>query len=102
MDEREQTITRYLLGELPEQEEASLEKSYFNDPNIFDQVLQVEIRLVDAYAWDQLSSGVGERFEQYYLNHPSRRERVEFARALTTKVDERKQPVARASSVSWW
>lgn len=102
MDELEQTITRYLLGELTEQEQAALEKSYFKDPLVFNQVLQVESALVDSYARGQLSNEVRERFEQYYLNHPSRRERVEFARALTTRIDERKQPVTRASSVSWW
>ena len=79
MDELEQTITRYLLGELTEQEQAALEKSYFKDPLVFNQVLQVESALVDSYARGQLSSEVRERFEQYYLNHPSRRERVEFA-----------------------
>jgi len=104
MDEREQTITRYLLGELPEQEQAALEKSYFNDPNVFDQVLQVESRLVDAYARGQLSSGVRERFEQSYLKHPLLRERIEFARALTARIDEKEAPVTRAeqSASSIW
>lgn len=106
MDEREQAITRYLLGELTEQEQAALEKSYFKDPNVFDQVLQVESRLVDAYARGQLSSGVRERFEQSYLKHPLLRERVEFARALTARIDEKEASVTRAeqsaSSVSWW
>ena len=100
MDELELTVTRYLLGELPEQEQAALEKRYFNDPVVFDRVVQVESRLVDAYARDQLSSEMRERFEQSYLKHPSRRERVEFAKALTSRID--KQPVKSASPVSLW
>src|SRR6185369_2809482 len=98
MDELEQTVARYLLGELPEQEQAALEKSYFNDPHVFDQVVQVESRLVDAYARGQLSSEMRERLEESYLKHPSRRERVEFAKALTSRIDKR----TPASSVSWW
>lgn len=97
MDELEQTVTRYLLGELPEQEQAALERSYFKDPHVFDQVVQVESRMVDAYARGQLSSEMRERFEQSYLKHPSRRERVEFARSLTARIDES----TPASSVSW-
>src|SRR6185503_16359639 len=75
-------------------------KSYFNDPHVFDQVLQVESRLVDAYARGQLSSEMRERFEQSYLKHPSRRERVEFAKGLTSRID--KQSAKSASPVSWW
>src|SRR6185436_18959483 len=100
MDELEQTVTRYLLGELPEQEQAALERSYFKDPHVFDQVVQVESRMVDAYARGQLSSEMRERFEQSYLKHPSRRERVEFARSLTSRID--KQPVKSAPPVSLW
>jgi len=102
MDELEQTVTRYLLGELSEQEQAALEKSYFSDPQVFDQVLQVESTLVDAYARGQLSSEMRERFEQSYLKNPTRRERVEFAKALTARIDEKEASVTRAESVSWW
>jgi len=49
---------------------------------------------------------VRERFEQSYLKHPLLRERVEFARALTARIDEKEAPVTRAeqsaSSISWW
>ncbi len=109
MDEREQTMTRYLLGELPEQEQAAFEKTYFKDPHVFDQVLQIESRLVDAYARDQLSSEMRERFEQFYLKHPSLRERVEFAKAFTSRIDEQGASITRAGqsaqpalSGSWW
>jgi len=56
MDELEQNTRRYLLGELSEEEQAALERSYFTDSNVFNQVLQVESELVDAYARGQLST----------------------------------------------
>lgn len=100
MDKLEHNMTRYLLGELSEQEQATLEERYFSDPDVFNEVLRVESELVDAYARGQLSTEMRERFERSYLKHPSRRERVEFARALTTTIDERRAPVIRAEQ-SW-
>lgn len=95
-DDLEQIATRYLLGELSEQEQAALEKRYFSDPQVFNEVLKVESELVDAYARGQLSTEMRERFEQSYLKHPSRRNRVEFAQTLTTRIDEREAPVTRS------
>jgi hypothetical protein len=101
MDELKQITTRYLLGELSEQEQAALEERYFRDPIVFSEVLQVESELVDAYARGQLSAEMRERFEQSYLKHPSRRNRVEFARALTTRIDERQAPEIRTEESPW-
>lgn len=107
MDQLEQITKRYLLGELSEQEQATLEERYFHDPEFFNQVLQIESELVDAYARNRLSAEMRERFEQSYLKHPSRRQRVEFARALTTRIDQREESVTGAkteqlaSLVSW-
>jgi hypothetical protein len=87
MDELEQIMTRYLLGELSEAEQIALEEKFFTDPQVFNQVLQAESKLVDAYARGQLSNEMRERFEQSYLQHPARRDRVKFASALTTRLD---------------
>lgn len=100
MDQLESLTTRYLLGELSEQEQAELEERYFRDPQVFNEVLRVESELVDAYARGQLSVEVRERFEQYYLKHPARRQRAEFAKALTTRIDERASPHL-ALHISW-
>ena len=105
MDELKQISTRYLLGELSEQEQAALEERYFSDPDVFNEVLKIESELVDAYARGQLSTEMRERFEHSYLKHPARRQRVEFARALTTRIDEREGSVTRpdqsALHISW-
>jgi anti-sigma factor RsiW len=105
MDELKQIATRYLLGELSEQEQAALEERYFRDPQAFNEVLQVESDLVDAYARNQLSAEMRDQFERSYLQSPSRRNRVQFARALTTRIDEREKAVARteqsAVQISW-
>jgi len=109
MDELEQISTRYLLGELSEQEQAAFEERYFRDPQVFNQVLQVESELVDAYARGRLATETRERFENSYLKHQARRQRVEFAKALTTRIDENEDSRSRVaqtarstSRVSWW
>lgn len=88
MDELEQTMTRYLLGELSESEQIALEKKYFTDPQVFDQVLRTESELLDSYVRNQLSAEERLRFEQSYLIHPRRRERVKFAEALATRLNQ--------------
>jgi hypothetical protein len=58
MSNQEQTIQRYLLGELPESEQVTLEQEYFADQQLFEQIVQLENGLVDKYARGLLSPGV--------------------------------------------
>ncbi len=109
MDQLEQMTTRYLLGELSEQEQAAFEKKYYIDAKVFNEVLKVESELVDAYARGELSAEMRERFENSYLKHQARRQRVEFAKTLTTRIDENEearnkvsQSSRSTSQVSWW
>jgi hypothetical protein len=81
-------MTSYLLGELSESDQASFEREYFTDPTVFESLVQTETALVDDYARGRLSPHLRKRFEEYYLAHPSRRERANFADALATKIDE--------------
>lgn len=79
-------ITRFLLGELSEQERRQLEEQFFADDSSFELILAVEDELLDAYVQGELSTREHERFETYYLNSPQRRQRVEFARLLSQHV----------------
>lgn len=106
MNELERIMTRYLLGELSESEQSALEERYFTDPQVFNEVLKAESELVDGYARGQLANEVRERLERSYMAHPARSERVKFAAALTTRLDQTRVPVtSRGQSnlpVSWW
>ncbi len=88
MDKSAQTLTRYLLGELSDSEQAALEEKYFTDPQVFDKMVKAENELVDNYARGLLNPESREKFEQYYLAHAKRRERAEFAQTLVTKLDQ--------------
>ena len=92
-------MTRYLLGELSDSERAALEEKYFTDPKVFDDMVKAENELSDNYARGLLNPESREKFEQYYLAHPKRRERAEFAQTLVTKLDQfetdRSEPLVR-------
>src|SRR6516225_5657472 len=80
-------LTRYLLGELSEDERTALEEQYIADPNIFGEVARAESDLVDDYVRGKLAPEAHERFERVYLARPQRIERkhrLPSARPLPT------------------
>jgi|SRR5215471_11875162 len=85
---QEQTIQAYLLGELSESEKDNLEREYFADKGLFEEIVRVENELVDQYAHGRLPAATRERFEKFYLAHPQRRERAIFARALAERLEQ--------------
>jgi hypothetical protein len=86
MKEPKQTLIKYLLGELPEVEQTTLEQEFFANQRLFDQLVETENDLVDEYARGRLAPETRQRFEQYYLAHRQRRERASFAEALVARV----------------
>src|ERR1043166_3733320 len=106
MTDSDETLTRYLFGELPEPEQARLEERYFRDAQTFEHLARLEAELVDDYARGRLSPQMRGRFERAYLAHPDRRAHVRFGEALTTRLDEvaaaRAAERAEARHASWW
>ncbi|HEV8367876.1 MAG TPA: hypothetical protein VGQ39_07995 [Pyrinomonadaceae bacterium] len=102
MSNQEQIIRSYLLGELPESEQLTLEEKYFSDQQLFEQMVQVENDLVDKYARGLLSPETLDRFEKYYMAHPERRERAKFAETLAAKMDANAGVETVPITASWW
>jgi hypothetical protein len=76
-DER---VIRYLLGQLPSDEETAIEERYLADPDFNDDVRAIERELIDQYVRGDLPDR--DAFEQRFLASPVRRQKVEFARAF--------------------
>ncbi len=99
-------MTRYLLGDLPETEEAAVEQEYFADPEKLEEVWAAENDLVDRYLRGRLSRGERELFERNYLRSPKHRERVSVARKLIEAADwpleENSVTPQVIESVSFW
>jgi hypothetical protein len=89
IDQSENLIRRYLLGELTEADQAALEQELLIDRGKFDQVWDVENELVDSYARSEMSRADRERFEAHYLASPFHRERVAIAGSFLADIDQR-------------
>jgi hypothetical protein len=95
---------QYLLGRLPEPEQEDFEQESLMDDERFEELVSAEDDLIDAYVAGQLGAEDARRFEARFLAAPARRERVEFARALSRLVesDVGRSPAASRRGWSWW
>jgi anti-sigma factor RsiW len=56
-------LTRYLLGEMPEEEQTDFEMRYFSDGQLFGELCARRNQLIDSYVSGRLSPPMRERFE---------------------------------------
>lgn len=78
----EGVLLRYLLGEMGEDEQEQIERSYFTDAALFEELRMVEHDLIDNYVRNGLSALQREQFERHFLCSPERYKRVEVAEIL--------------------
>lgn len=106
IEKQRERMRQYLLGALPEAEQTSLENEFLNDDEQFEQMVAAENELVDAYARGYLSPSERRQFEQHYLAHPARHDRLRFAQALTSRIDQSADSLtahpATLPTMSWW
>jgi len=95
-DTRHETVVRYLLGELTEEECDELEGAYFATTDGFEELQAVEQELMDAYVAGELSPERRLRFEGRQV--PGEHRDVSFARALRAVLRDRRPSVARAEA----
>jgi anti-sigma factor RsiW len=80
--DQEKRMAQYLLGQLPEEEQAELERRYLTDDALFEELVAAEDDLRDAYDRGELSRLDREAFEQRLLTAPAQQTQQEFARTL--------------------
>lgn len=73
---------RFLLGQLPPEEQGRIEELAFLDPDTFAFLRAAEDDLVDEFLYDELSPDEKELFHKNFLTKPGRRQDVRIARAL--------------------
>ena len=88
---REDSLVRYLLGQLNEEEQTRIEEKYFDDQEWFEQLQVVESELIDSYVGNQLSEKDREAFESCFLQVTERRQRIEFAKAWKAFVEKKSE-----------
>ena len=81
-------LTRYLLGELTEEEQEKIEERAFRDRRYLLEIEALECDLIDDYVRGALSEGQRRQFEERFLASAERRRKLQFARALKTVAGE--------------
>lgn len=87
----ESLLIRYLLGKLNEEEQVQVEDRAFTEPEYLGALESAEADLIDAYVRKELPQSDCEVFERQFLTSPSRRNKVEFAKAfvrVTAELDK--------------
>src|SRR4029450_11095687 len=84
----DEVIVRYLLGDLPEEEQARVEDRAFSDRQYLEEILSAEDDLIDQYVRGGFSDLVSRQFECRFLSSAGRQQKVEFARALARVTSE--------------
>jgi len=83
-------IIRYLLGDLPAEEQAQIEDRAFDDQTYLENIVSVEDDLIDSYITGEISASERAKFENSFFSSERRRKKVEFARTLAkVTADER-------------
>lgn len=81
-DDRDETLVRYLLNELPKGENEEIEDEMVLDPEFSEWAQAVETNLIESYVLDEMSADEKTRFEKGFFIFPENREKVEDARAF--------------------
>ncbi len=94
---KNENITAYLLGTLPEAEAEHFDELSFTDDEFADTLKAAEKDLVDSYILGELRGDALKQFNSHYLDSPMRREKVEFARAFQLFAEKHCVQTARES-----
>lgn len=78
-NEEEFLLRRYLLGELGEDEQESVEERFVTDRDFKERALVVEDELVEDYLSGNLTEAEGASFASHFLSTPEQRRRVKLA-----------------------
>lgn len=88
----EQYLREYLLGSLPPNDDAQIEKRRSADPEFDETLSAVEEELIDDYVRGDLTSEEHRQFEKQYLGSSEGRQKIEFAAAFLKSVREGRAP----------
>jgi hypothetical protein len=81
-------LRRYYLGGLTDDEQRDLESRWFEDDQLFAELMAGQEDLIHAYVRDQLSPTDRAAFEQHFLATPGGREKVRLARTLIEAISD--------------
>ena len=90
---REETIKRFLYGEMPEDERFDFEEKFIADAELFAEIESSENDLIEKYVREWMNPAERKEFEQKYLVNEKRREKVETTKLFLQKIDEQRSEI---------
>jgi CHAT domain-containing protein len=96
----DELLKKYLLGELDQPDQQSLEENLLTDASLFESLAVVEDELVDAYLDNELSPVERRDFERFFMTTEERRQKLRFAmnfRRYRKAVGSQSEAVATSS-----
>lgn len=79
---------RFLLGQLPPDEEGRIQELAFEDPDTFTFLESVEDDLIDEFINGELSADEEQRFKRHFLSVPDRRNNLKISRVMRQHFDK--------------
>jgi hypothetical protein len=102
----EASLLRYLLGELSETEQASVEEKFITDPETHALLCELENDLIADYIRGRLAPRERELFKRHYMATAVNRQRVQIAEILLRWIDQdatKQRSIAPIfEELSWW
>jgi hypothetical protein len=98
----EAVARRFLLGQLPPEEQGRIEELAFEDVDTFAFLETVEDDLIDEFIQGDLSAEEKLRFENHFLSLPGRRNNLQVSRALQRHLDTIKIRDRKGFSIRAW
>jgi hypothetical protein len=86
--DKEQLLTWYLLGNLPEKERLQVERKFLSDDQGYERILALEDELYFNYALNKLSPGEREQFEKRFLSSKQNQKRAILYSDIVNKISE--------------
>ena len=81
-DPGQDSIRRYLLGQLPDQTQQTLEEGFMTGDTSLEELEAAEDELVDEYLAGRLSNQERDQFEKHFLSAPEREQKLRFAKVF--------------------
>lgn len=93
----EQTLRKYLLGEMSVKEQEDVELWLMSDGDAYDLVEAVEDDIIDDSLNGRLTPRELHQFTTHFLNAPERKKKLQFSRSLHQFINRSAQPAQRES-----
>ena len=98
---KEDSIRRYLLGQLTEDKQREIEQRVLVEDDLFEELEATEAQLVDDYVAGRLIGEEREQFDQHFLTTSRRQQDLQFARVFSRYVSSHPVQKGQGSNSSW-